>query len=181
MTLTLYSSSFLTGSMLIKGFKIVCLMYVLFSHHLISFLNLISDTLDSSMPSISSMPMNSPPDIKPDISSLTPTSSHGHYFGFGHSIQPQMSSSVPSTMPSLPTTLHSNMSSMGTNHISSQGHLHSPPLQSPPSSSLGSPPMMSLSPGSASSPPHLSSSFPSKHICAICGDRASGKHYGVYR
>lgn len=138
------------------------------------------DTLDSSMPSISSMPMNSPPDIKPDISSLTPTSSHGHYFGFGHSIQPQMPSSVPSTMPSLPTTLHSNMSSMGTNHISSQGPLHSPPLQSPPSSSLGSPPMMSLSPGSASSPPHLSSSFPSKHICAICGDRASGKHYGVY-
>ncbi|XP_029641199.1 retinoic acid receptor RXR isoform X5 [Octopus sinensis] len=138
------------------------------------------DTLDSSMPSVSSMPLNSPPDIKPDISSLTPTSSHGHYFGFGHGMPPQMPASVPSAMPSLPTSLHSNMSSLGSNHISSQGHMHSPPLQSPPSSSLGSPPMMSLSPGSASSPPHMSGSFSSKHICAICGDRASGKHYGVY-
>ncbi|GAB1597777.1 retinoic acid receptor RXR isoform X4 [Argonauta hians] len=140
----------------------------------------ITDTLDSSMPSVSSMPLNSPPDIKPDISSLTPTSSHGHYFGFGHGMPPQMPASVPSAMPSLPTSLHSNMPSLGSNHISSQGHMHSPPLQSPPSSSLGSPPMMSLSPGSASSPPHMSGSFPSKHICAICGDRASGKHYGVY-
>ncbi|XP_046543422.1 retinoic acid receptor RXR-like isoform X1 [Haliotis rubra] len=135
----------------------------------------ITDTLDSnvngSMQGGMSMAqmggMGHPPDIKPDISALTsPTSTHGGFYGFSHGIPSMPSSTQPS--PGHP------------------GPMHSPPLHSPTSSMgspLGSPPMLSLGGGPSPSPPGMGmahSSLTNKHICAICGDRASGKHYGVY-
>lgn len=117
-----------------------------------------SMNMTSPISSVGSLSPMGSPDIKPDISALSVNSPPpGSYFNYG-------------MHPGMPQSTQS-------------GSMHSPTLHSP-TSSVTSPSMMSIgSPGSTGSPqnPHMPhTTLSTKHLCAICGDRASGKHYGVY-
>ena len=166
------------------------------------------DSIDSSMDESNSASLP-PNDMKPDISQLSISTSAGPFAGLvGMSSSSRYLGMGPSYgyggLQHNPNSIRSGMFNMipGVSDVS-----HSPvggnPMQSPSMHSQSS-----MSPGgsmtdspssfmnlqsltSTMGPPYLAPSglqshgahfsMSAKHLCAICGDRASGKHYGVYR
>lgn len=146
----------------------------------------------------------SPPDLKPDLSLLNCNNNNSNISNNNSNTSPTPSGQGTSFSP-INHLMNQNSNGSGNSPLGaigsgstvvySQMKMKSPSPSNASSSSTLSGPITTTPPNTASlilgngnSNGKLQQQYPpnhplsgSKHLCSICGDRASGKHYGVYR
>lgn len=125
----------------------------------------------------------SPPDLKPDINLLNCNNNNNNGSGSGVNHNLGNLNNNASSMSLGPNNTFVPIQSMGNGPVSPFNQ-HQIKLQSPtPSNASSSSTVTNSFNTSNDKQPQYPITHPltgSKHLCSICGDRASGKHYGVH-